>query len=273
MASNHEHRGPLLTVRDVSLTLGGNHILRDVDADVVDWVGHGQVVGLLGPSGIGKTQFLRILAGLQSPNKGTVLLGEKQEPTSRGKIGVVTQDYRVFMDRTVLGNLVVAGRQAGLSRAASRDKALDLLERFGLGDRARFWPGQLSGGGRQRLAILQQAMCSEHFIIMDEPFSGLDPIATEKVCKLINEYADADELNTVIVISHDITATVTVADTLWLMGCERNPEGKIIPGARIRKVHDLIDLGLAWHEGVSTTSAFAEFVRSIRAEFPNLTAT
>lgn len=272
MANNHEHRGPLLTVRDVSLTLGGNRILRDVDADIVDWVGHGQVVGLLGPSGIGKTQFLRILAGLQSPDKGTVLLGEKQEPTSRGKVGVVTQDYRVFVDRTVLSNLVVAGRQAGLSRAESRDKALDLLGRFGLGDRARFWPGQLSGGQRQRLAILQQAMCSEHFIIMDEPFSGLDPIATEAVCKLVKEYADAHELNTIIVISHDITATVNVSDTLWLMGCERDPEGKIVKGARIRKVYDLVEAGLAWREGISTTSEFAEFVRSIRAEFPNLTA-
>lgn len=270
MGNHVEKRGALLTVSDVSLTLGDNRILHGVNCQVEDIVGHGQVVGFLGPSGIGKSQFLRILAGLNQPDTGSVLVTEKQVPVQVGMVGVVAQHYPLFEHKTVLGNLTFAARRAGSKRIEAREKAMAMLERFDLVDRKDFWPAQLSGGQRQRVAIAQQLLCSEHFILMDEPFSGLDPIVLEEVCKLIKETADAHELNTIIVVTHDVDAAVAVADTLWLMGRDRDPEGNIIPGARIKTKYDLIERGLAWQPDVIYMPEFSDCVREVKREFKSL---
>lgn len=271
---NCEFRQTILKVSDVSLTLGKNVILRDLDLEIRDIYrpGYitGQIVGLLGPSGIGKTRLFRILSGIDRPDTGQVLIGEKCQPVQRGMVGVVAQDYPLFEHRTVAGNLELAARAAGLSRAKAGEKALTYLQRFGLEDRADVYPCQLSGGQRQRVAIAQQFLCSEHFVLMDEPFSGLDLIAVEQVCKMIAEVANSDELNTVIVVTHDIPAAVTVADTIWLLGRERDEHGRIISGARIKKTYNLAEMGLAWREGISETKEFTELVREIRSLFPSL---
>jgi len=269
-----EYRETVLKATNVSLTLGGNVILRDLNLEIRDLYRPayvtGQVVGLLGPSGIGKTRLFRILAGIDRPDTGEVLVGEKCEPVKRGMVGVVAQNYPLFEHRTVAGNVELAARAAGLDRNAAREKALSYLQRFGLEDRAGLYPCQLSGGQRQRVAIAQQFLCSEHFVLMDEPFSGLDLIAVEQVCKLIAEVAHAHELNTVIVVTHDIAAAVTVADTLWLLGRDRDEQGKIIPGARVKKSYNLAEMDLAWRTGVSETKEFIEVVREIRSVFPSL---
>jgi NitT/TauT family transport system ATP-binding protein len=270
----YEYGAIILKATDISLTLGGNLILRDVDLEVKDLkrpgTVSGQVVGLLGPSGIGKTCFFRILAGLSAPNRGQVLIGEKGMPVERGMVGVVAQQYPLFQHRTVMGNLMVAGRQAGLSSAAAREKALGFLQRFKLEDRAGLYPSQLSGGQRQRVAIAQQFMCSEHFLLMDEPFSGLDPIAVDHVSALIQEVANLHELNTIVVVTHDIPAAIEVADTLVLMGRDRDAAGKIIPGARIQHVYNLVERGLAYRKGITTTPEFMELMREILERFPTL---
>ncbi len=270
----YTHGATLLKAENVNVTLGGNPILRDLSLEVRDLrrpdAVAGQVVGLLGPSGIGKTTLFRVLAGLDKPDTGTVRLGEESRPVERGMVGVVAQHYPLFMHRTVLGNLVVAGSRAGLSHKDSVAKAMGFLERFGLADRSGLYPAQLSGGQRQRVAIAQQFMCSEHFLLLDEPFSGLDPMAIDRVAELLNEVACIHELNTIIVVTHDITAALEVADTIWLMGRDRDAEGKIIPGAKIRESYNLIERGLAWRDGITTTNEFLETLREIRLKFPTL---
>jgi NitT/TauT family transport system ATP-binding protein len=270
----HEYGQTILRTRDVSLNLGGNQILRNVDVEVKDLriPGRvtGQVVGFLGPSGIGKTRFFRILAGLDQPDTGEVLIGEKLAPVERGRVGVVSQHYPLFQHRTVLGNLVVAGTQAGLSTDAARTKATEFLRRFGMLDRAGLYPSQVSGGQRQRIAIAQQFMCSEHFLLMDEPFSGLDPIQVDKVAELIAEVASLHELNTIIVVTHDVAAAIEVSDTLWLMGRDRGPDGKIIPGARIQASYNLVERGLAFRKGITQTPEFAQLLQEILDRFPTL---
>jgi polar amino acid transport system ATP-binding protein/sulfate transport system ATP-binding protein len=275
MASAAVEYGPtILKASNVWLTLGGNLILRDVDLEVRDIrrPGNltGQVVGLLGPSGIGKTRFFRILAGLDAPDRGTVLVGEGQVPVERGMVGVVAQRYTLFQHRTVLSNLLVAGAQGGLSRKEARDKAMSFLERFHLEPHAERYPLQLSGGQQQRVAIAQQFMCSEHFLLMDEPFSGLDPIAVDRVAELIAEVASLHELNTIIVVTHDVAAAMEVSDTLWLMGRDRDAKGNVIPGARIQETYDLIERGLAWRKGISTTREFMDLLREILERYPSL---
>jgi NitT/TauT family transport system ATP-binding protein len=274
MAGAYEYGATILKAEDIWLTLGGNLILRDVDLEVKDikrpGTVSGQVVGLLGPSGIGKTCFFRILAGLSQPDKGRVLIGEKGVPVQRGMVGVVAQQYPLFQHRTVMGNLMVAGHQAGLSSDAAREKALGFLRRFKLEDRAGLYPSQLSGGQRQRVAIAQQFMCSEHFLLMDEPFSGLDPIAIDHVSALIQEVAHLHELNTIVVVTHDIPAAIEVADTLVLMGRDRDAAGQIIPGARIQATYNLVERGLAYRKGITTTPEFLELLREILERFPTL---
>ncbi len=270
----YTHGCCLLKAENVSVTLGGNQILRDLNLEIKDIrrpdAIAGQVVGLLGPSGVGKTTLFRLLAGLDKPNTGTVLIGEELKPVQRGMVGVVAQNYPLFMHRTVLGNLVVAGTRSGLSHKQAVEKARSYLDRFGLSDRAGLYPAQLSGGQRQRVAIAQQFMCSENFLLLDEPFSGLDPMAIDRVAELLNEVAGMHEMNTIIVVTHDISAALEVADTIWLMGRDRDAEGKIIPGARIQESYNLIDRGLAWRNGIATTNEFLETLREIRARFPTL---
>jgi NitT/TauT family transport system ATP-binding protein len=270
----YEYGATILKAENVGLTLGGNVILRDVDLEVKDLrrpgMVSGQVIGLLGPSGIGKTRFFRILAGLDAPDAGAVLIGEKRVPVQRGMVGVVAQSYPLFQHRTVVDNLAVAGKQAGLSGSAARDKAMSFLKRFKLEDRGSLYPCQLSGGQRQRVAIAQQFMCSEHFLLMDEPFSGLDPIAVENVSTLIQEVAGLHELNTIIVVTHDIPAAIEVADTLVLMGRDRDAAGHIVPGARIQASYNLIERGLAFQKGITTKPEFLELLGEILAMFPNL---
>src|SRR4051812_40361763 len=243
----------LLKVENVSLKLGGQQILDSVNFEIYDrirpGVCTGQLAALLGPSGVGKTRLLRIIARLDDPDAGAVL-GVKGVPLEAGHVGVVFQDYPLLKHRTVQSNLEIAGIANGLTREESRKRALSLLERFRLSDRAKHYPAQLSGGQKQRVAIAQQILVPKHLLLMDEPFSGLDPQALDEVAQLLVEVANMDELNTIIVVTHDIHAAMVVCDTLFMLGRSHSPDGQLIPGANIKQNYDLVARDLAWRKGI-----------------------
>lgn len=262
----------LLKIEDISLEYDGRPILKNVNAEIKDIIRPGQVtgqvVGFLGPSGIGKTQLFRIIAGLNKPTSGQVIMNDK--PVQLGQVGVVAQNYPLFEHRTVFSNLMIAAQQKEKSEKVAKEKVVEFLNEFNLLDKAYLYPAQLSGGQRQRAAIIQQILCSENFLLMDEPFSGLDLLMLEKTATLINKIANLHELNTIIVVTHDIAAAATVSDHLWLMGRDLDEQGNKIPGAKITKEYNLIDRGLAWNPEIQKTEAFSELIREIKGEFVNL---
>lgn len=271
MSYEYELRESILKVEEASLILGDNLILDKVSFEIRNIVRPdaiaGQVIGLLGPSGIGKTQLFHLLAGLKQPTSGRVLIGDPGVPVQRGMVGVVAQHYPLFMHRTVMGNLLVAGERSGKTEAEYKKKAHSLLEQFRLLDRAGHFPAQLSGGQRQRVAIAQQIMCSESFLLMDEPFSGLDLIALRKVQELIHGISTAHEFNTIFVVTHDIPAALEVADTILLLGRNSDENGRFVPGARIQAIYNLIERGLAWRKDIARSPEFVECLNEIRNRF------
>lgn len=263
----------LLTVKDVNLRLGGALILDGLSFQVKnrqrEGTTTGQIVGILGPSGVGKTRLLRIIAGLDAPDAGSVTSdhGLSCQP---GEVGLVFQNYPLLRHRTALSNLEVVGRMNGLRARDATQRAFELLDKFRLTERARLYPAQLSGGQRQRLAIAQQLVCPKTLLLMDEPFSGLDPVSLDEVMNLIADVAHLSDINTVLLVTHDIRAALAVSDTLHMLGRARDADGKPIPGARIRSTHDLVELGMAWSAGLTKTTEFLELERKVRGEFQDL---
>lgn len=270
----YELHEPLLQLDSLCLKLGGRQILDGVSATIRNVVRpgmhQGQVVSFLGPSGVGKSQTFWAIAGLNPLDSGRVLLGTPPVPVQPGDVGVVTQHYKLFDHRTVLGNLLVAAKQRGLSNEEGRKRAMDLLSRFGLLDRANSWPKELSGGQRQRVAISQQLICSDRYLLMDEPFSGLDPVMRDEVVSLIEELSSLDEHRTIIVITHDIRSAVRISDQVWLIGRDRDENGKVISGAKIQEEIDLKERGIAWRNDRELLPAYESTVAEIEERFKTL---
>jgi polar amino acid transport system ATP-binding protein/sulfate transport system ATP-binding protein len=255
---------------------GSRPILKNVSAEVrkINRAGYvqGQIVGFIGPSGIGKTQLFRIIAGLNRPTSGMVSTNGNKRPVQAGEVGVVAQNYPLFAHRSVLGNLILAAEKKEKDSKVAHDKTMALLGEFGLADKAPLYPAQLSGGQRQRIAIIQQILCSDHFLLMDEPFSGLDIIVEGKATDLIMKVANMDGLNTVIVVTHDISAAASIADHIWALGREHDAEGNPLPGASIVKTYDLIERGLCWTQmgdRAMVQPNMIEFVREVKNDFYN----
>lgn len=288
----------LLSVENVCLSFGEKQVLSNVNVKVDnlrrlddDITGQktGQVVAFLGPSGIGKTCMLRILAGLDRPTSGSIFITKNRIPIKAGLVGMVAQNYILYRNRTIMGNLRTAAMRrncSGLSmvdslltfmkrRKQATEEARVMLARFDdeyhtLTGRMDQYPSQFSGGQKQRIAIAQQLLCSEHFLLMDEPTAGLDPVVKKKVCNLITEVANQDDLNTLIVVTHDIRSALSFADTIWLMGRERDSNGKVISGARIKKTYDLVERGLTWNRESMNEPEFVETEKEIMDEFDTL---
>ena len=230
------------------------------------------------------TQLFRIIAGLSKPTSGAVYCCRESTPVRAGEVGVVAQNYPLLAHRSVLSNLELAASQKEKDPKAAHDKIMAFLNEFDLADKIHLYPAQLSGGQQQRIAIIQQILCSEHYLLMDEPFSGLDIIVEGKATELILKIANMDGLNTVIVVTHDISAAASISDHIWALGRQfvyngqptwglQIPDTKgleVVPGASIVKTYDLIERGLCWTQmgdHAMTQPNMVEFVREVKNDF------
>ena len=271
-------RDVLLQATGVSLSYGPKGILHDINFCIRDVVRpglqQGQVVSLVGRSGIGKTQLFRILSGLQRPCSGSVVIRERkpsetaaggievwqERQVKPGDMGVIFQNYYQFGWRTVRQSLMLAARQnkalAGGEEAAVREYA----DRFDIGDVLPCYPAQLSGGQQQRVSIIQQLLKGADFVLLDEPFSGLDICVLDKVVELLLQVSLSDERKTLIIVSHDIATAVAISDTVFILGRQAGRGGSTL----VREI-DLMERGLAWRQDVRQDKAFEETLQEIRA--------
>jgi ABC-type polar amino acid transport system ATPase subunit len=273
MTQPYQYKGVLVKLENIGISYGETKVLSGLNAEVRDIVREGcvtgQIVGILGPSGSGKTQLSRVMTGLQEPTAGKVVVGTPGSPVHAGLVGYVAQNYPLLRHRTILGNLVTAAMRSGTDRHIATDKSMDYLRRFALEDKYCSYPAELSGGQRQRIAIAQQLLCSEHFLILDEPTTGLDPISKDKVCEFIRQVAALAEENTIFVVTHDIPAILTIADHLWLLGRQRDEKGRSL-GSYIKYTYDLIERGIAWEPNPTETPVYSELLKEIRNRFSDL---
>ena len=177
----------------------------------------GRISCLLGPSGCGKSTLLRMIAGLETPDAGTITADDQditRLPTEKRDIGLVFQDYALFPHLRVEDN--VAFGLSALPPVERKARALALLERVRLGARARAWPGELSGGEQQRVALVRALAREPRAVLLDEPFSGLD-------AHLKGEVRDAALAAlrvsgaAVLIVTHDAEEAMLMADDLILM--------------------------------------------------------
>ena len=173
-------------------------------------ISKGDVVVIIGPSGGGKSTFIRCLNLLEQPTAGTILF-EGQDITAKGfdvnkhrqKVGMVFQQFNLFNNLTVLENITISQiKVKGLSQAESETKAMTLLKRVGLDDKAGSYPSQLSGGQKQRIAIVRALAMEPDVLLFDEPTSALDPEMVGEVLQVISDLAK-DGI-TMVVVTHEM---------------------------------------------------------------------
>ncbi|MCM0083822.1 sulfate ABC transporter ATP-binding protein [Geomonas sp. Red32] len=208
-----------ITIENLSKNFGNFAALSDVNLEVPS----GELVALLGPSGSGKTSLLRIIAGLEHPDRGTVLFNG-QEATRRQvkqrKVGFVFQHYALFRHMTVFDNiafgLTVKAKAERPGKAEIRDKVARLLKLIQLEQLAGRYPGQLSGGQRQRVALARALAVEPEVLLLDEPFGALDAKVRLELRRWLRRLHDEIHVTSVFV-THDQEEALEVADRIVVM--------------------------------------------------------
>lgn len=236
----------------VGVSFGALDVLDAVDLDVAA----GEFVAVVGPSGAGKSTLLRVAAGLVAPRSGRVRLGD--DPPAPGLTAYQAQRDLLLPWRRVLANTTLAADLAGLDRDESRARATELLARFGLGEFVRAWPAQLSGGMRQRVALLRTHLSPAPVVLLDEPLGSLDALTRRELHRWL-EQLHVERPRTTVLVTHDIEEALLLADRVVVMSPRPS---------RITSVH-AVDLARPRPEGVELT---AEFVAARAAVLDDLTA-
>lgn len=245
----------MLRIENLSKRYGDTPVLNQVNARIEA----GEVISIIGPSGCGKSTLLRCLNGLERPTQGRIIL-DGQDLTSpqtdmarvRQKMNMVFQSFNLYAHLTVLDNLTLGPiHLKGHTRKQAQERALDLLQQVGLGERAQHLPHELSGGQKQRVAIARCLAMDPQVILFDEPTSALDPTMVSEVLAVIRKLAR--EGLTLVIVTHEMDFAREVSSRVFYMDeqgiYEEGPPTQIFSQPKRPK-----------------TRAFIHRVRSCRAE-------
>lgn len=209
----------MIKVNNLHKYFGKVEVLKGIDLEISE----GEVVAIIGPSGSGKSTLLRCLNLLETPTSGEIIF-EGNVLTAKGtdinklrqKMGMVFQSFNLFPHKTAKENLMLAPSLLGKGKKTELEaKALDLLKKVGLSDRADNYPSQLSGGQKQRVAIARALAMDPDVILFDEPTSALDPEVVGDVLAVMKKLAE--EGMTMVVVTHEMGFAREVADRVVFM--------------------------------------------------------
>lgn len=215
-----------ITVNDLYFNRGDRVIYDGISFDIKK----GQITGIMGPSGTGKTTLLKLIGGQLTPDKGHVSvfgkqvnqLSRKELFELRAKMGMLFQSGALFTDMTVFENVAFPIRaHTNYQLEKIKEIVYSKLEAVGLNGTQDLMPSQLSGGMRRRVALARAIALNPELIMYDEPFAGQDPIVMGVLVRLIRELRESHDLTTIIV-SHDVEETLSIADYVYVLA-----EGKV----------------------------------------------
>ena len=273
----YELKDIVLHVENLSVAYGDKVIIRDInfiERNVTrPNMTQGQTIAVLGRSGRGKSTLFKALTGLVKPSAGKVLIPDYMQPpkdgmqpakaVEEGDVGFVDQKYTLFRHKTVSSAFMFALRNTDLSEKDKIDKVKLYLHEWGLEKVKDQYPNELSGGQRQRVAIIEQLLSSGHYMVLDEPFSGLDVGNIMNVRKSFDLIDQGHDLNTVIFSTHDIELACELADSIYIVGYPKKEDGTLDSVGTIVSHFDLKSMGIAWKS--EFTTEHLDLVKEIKA--------
>jgi iron(III) transport system ATP-binding protein len=210
-----------LEVRNITKMFGQFTALSDITVGIKQ----GEFVSVLGPSGCGKTTLLRVIAGLEEQNSGSVWIANNdvsREPVANRKLGIVFQSYALFPNINIIGNVQYGINRRQFSKAEREQRAMEMLELVGIQEQSHKYPAQLSGGQQQRVALARALAPSPSILLLDEPLSALDARVRVYLRAEIRRIQETLGVTTVMV-THDQEEALTMADRVVVMD-----EGKLM---------------------------------------------
>lgn len=210
----------MIKVVNLYKNFGKLEVLKNISAEIHK----GDIVAIIGPSGSGKSTFLRCLNRLEEPTDGHIyvkgedlMAPETDINKVREKVGMVFQHFNLFPHKTVLENLTLSPMKLkGYSQEEADKKAMALLDKVGLREKADAYPNQLSGGQKQRIAIARALAMEPEVMLFDEPTSALDPDMVKEVLNVIEQLRDSSNI-TMVIVSHEIDFVNQISDRIVVM--------------------------------------------------------
>ena len=266
----YEIKDTILYLDNVSVEYDGKTIIKDITLCEKDVISAGKIVGqtiaVVGRSGRGKSTLFKALTGLIKPTTGKIMITDVNSDikddaklVSEGDVGFVDQKYTLFRHKTIINICNYALRKKKLPKTEKDSLINKYLTDWGLFEHKDKYPCELSGGQRQRVAIIEQILSSGHFMVFDEPFSGLDVGNIENVKESFKLIQESHELNTIIFSTHDINLAVELADSIYVIGHKDNCKEY----STIVKHYDLKEMGIAWEEFDSRHLSLVEEIRGV----------
>ena len=202
----------VLSVKDVSKSFDDEKIINHISMELHQ----GEIVSLLGVSGGGKTTLFNIIAGLSMPDEGTVWMDGEEITGKPGNVSYMLQKDLLLPYRTIVDNVALPLIIRGMKKKEAREKAAQYFEEFGLQGTEKKYPAQLSGGMKQRAALLRTYLFSEKVALLDEPFSALDMLTKQAVHEWYLDVMEKIHLSTFF-ITHDIDEAILLSDRIYLL--------------------------------------------------------